>query len=220
MLENIIKLGKQQKEDPRLKPQRNICFGSARTAGDGTASAETMLAADVNLVASGVGKGCTEDNLKEFLIGKGINPVEVEMMTKKEIINDVRTLTFRVAVKPAEYEAALKPEVWPYRVAVRHYRAPRRDNRSGGSWQGQSERSGGQINTGGEGTGMSAGGGHEASGGGARQKVPGQHLPPGHAGYAGQNQQRMGQHQPGLIEMRNLFSILSALEGEMPPPSH
>ena len=217
MLENIIKLGKQQKEDPRPKPQKNICFGSAKTTGDG--SAETMLAADVNLVASGVGKGCTEDNLKEFLIGKGINPVEVEMMTKKEIINDVRTLTFRVAVKPAEYEAALKPEVWPYRVAVRHYRAPRRDNRSGGSWQGQSERSGGQINTGGEGTGMSAGGGHEASVGGARAKVPGQYLPPGHARHAGQNQQRMGQHQPGQIEMSNLFNLLNALGGEM-PPSH
>ena len=61
----------------------------------------------------------TTANLTEFLKGKGINPVEVEMLTKAEVVNEVRTLTFRVAVKPEEYEKALKPEVWPYRVAVR-----------------------------------------------------------------------------------------------------
>ena len=72
-----------------------------------------MLAADVSLVASGVGKGCTNDNLKDFLIGKGITPVEVEMLTKPDVINEVRTLTFRVAFKAADYESALKPEVWP-----------------------------------------------------------------------------------------------------------
>ena len=66
------------------------------------------------------------------------------MLTKPDIIDEVRTLTFRVAVKPADYEAALNPDVWPYRVAVRHYRAPRRD-RTTGSWQAQSGRSGGQI---------------------------------------------------------------------------
>ena len=139
MLQNMMKLGQQQ---PQQKPQRN---GSARTTGEGSASTETMLAADVCLVASGVGKGCTEDNLKKFLVGKGITPVEVKLMTKPDVVNEVRTLTFTVAVKPADYDAALKPEVWPYRVAVRHYRAPRRE-RPEGSWQEQSGRSGGQIN--------------------------------------------------------------------------
>ena len=57
--------------------------------------------------------------MKEFLVGKGINPVEVELLTKKEVIANVRTLTFRVAVKAAEYELSLNPEVWPYRVGVR-----------------------------------------------------------------------------------------------------
>ena len=68
----------------------------------GTAAAETMLAADVSLVASGVGKGCTPDKLKEFLGDKGINAVEVEMLTKTEVIEQVRTLTFRVVVKAAD----------------------------------------------------------------------------------------------------------------------
>ena len=34
-----------------------------------------MLAADVSLVASGVGKGCTPENLKDFQAVKGINAV-------------------------------------------------------------------------------------------------------------------------------------------------
>ena len=74
----------QQKHTPKAK--KNICYGTAKTSGEGTASSNTMLAADVSLVASGVGKGCTEDNLKEFLVGRGINPVEVEMLTKKEVM--------------------------------------------------------------------------------------------------------------------------------------
>ena len=130
------------------------------------------------------------------------------------------TLTFRVAVKPADYEAALKPEVWPYRVAVRHYRATRRE-RSEGSWQGQSGRSGGHINAEGcRDQSLGRGGGQQASGGGHRghqgQAAGGQYLPTGHPGRVGLNQQRMGHIQPGPVEMSNIFSILSALGGEMP----
>ena len=164
-----------------------------------------MLAADVSLVASGVGKGCTEDNLKDFLAGKGINPVEVEMLTKKEVINNVRTLTFRVAVKAAEYEGALNPEVWPYRVAVRHYRAPRRD-RAEGSWEGQSGRSGGQVNRSGN-TAHQGGGTSPAVGGHSRRP----NLPPGHPGRVGPNQQTMAQAQAAPIELSNLYSILATL---------
>ena len=183
-----------------------------------------MLAADVSLVASGVGKGCSEENLKDFLIGRGITPVEVEMLTKPEILNDVRTITFRVAVKPADYEAALKPEVWPYRVAVRHYRAPRRD-RAGGSWQAQSEKTGGQISTedrrnqsrGWNGPPQASGGEqHRQQAGGTPGQGRGQYLPPGHAERVGTSQQKMTHIQPGPIEINNLFNLLSALGGEMP----
>ena len=103
-----------------------------------------MLAADVSLVASGVGKGCTPDNLKDFLAAKGIDAVEVTMLTRSDVIDQVRTLTFRVVVKASQYESALKPEVWPYRVGVRHYRAPRRD-RLDNTWQNQAERPGGFV---------------------------------------------------------------------------
>ena len=71
----------------------------------------TKLSGDVSLVASGVAKDCTEDNLREFLADKGITAVDVERLTKPDVMDLVRTITFRVSVKAADYEAALKPEV-------------------------------------------------------------------------------------------------------------
>ena len=189
MLKNLLQPKPQ-------KPQRNICFGSAKTSGEGPAAKDTLLAADVSLVASGVGKGCTTDDLKNFLAGKGINAVEVEMLTKKEVMEQVRTLTFRVAVKAADYEAALKPEVWPYRVGVRHYKAPRRE-RTDNSWQGQVEQSGG---------GEVHQGQHRQTG-----TRPKQHLPPGHQRYGGPRQQVMEQPSPGPIEISNFYNALAAL---------
>ena len=161
------------------------------------------------MVASGVGKGCTPDNLSDFLAGKGINPVEVVMLTKEEVISEVRTLTFRVTVKPEQYEAALKPEVWPYRVAVRHYRPPRRE-RLEGSWQRQSEQSGGQVlrDLGGTGREHHVGSGHQSR---ANSKI----LPPGHANQGGQHQQMMENIHPSPIELRNFYSVLSRLGGEL-----
>ena len=76
--------------------------------------------------------------------------------------------------------------------------------------KGQSEKSGGQINT----NSSEA----NASVGGARPKSnqPGPYLPPGHENYARINQQRMTQVQPGPVEMSNIFNILGAIGGEMP----
>ena len=42
---------------------------------------------------------------------KGITAVDVERLTKPDVMDLVRTITFRVSVKAADYEAALKPEV-------------------------------------------------------------------------------------------------------------
>ena len=111
-----------------------------------------------------------------------------------------------MAVKAAEYEASLNPEVWPYRVGVRHYKAPRRD-RSEGSWQGQSERSGGHIN-------RQASGGQPTARGG-RQDRP--HLPPGHPGRVASNQQLMDKSQPSPIELSTFYNMLAAIGGGMGP---
>jgi hypothetical protein len=66
--------------------------------------------------------------LKEFLEDKGINVTEIECMTYHP---EARTNTFRVAIAIGDYEKALNPEVWPYRVAVRTFRPSKRiENRS------------------------------------------------------------------------------------------
>ena len=204
---------RQQQLSPKIRPQRNICYGIAKPIND---SATEMLAADVSLVASGVGKGCTPDKLKYFLEERGIHAVEVEMLTKPEVVKDVRTLTFRVAVKPKEYKDALKPEVWPYRVGVRHYRAPRR-YRSDRNWEGQSRRSGGQVNRTEQARGN--GGGLNGNGVGPRRgSGSAQFLPTGHAGRVQHGQQLMQHQQPGPVDLKNFFSVLSAMGGDMDIP--
>ena len=37
--------------------------------------------------------------------------VAVALLTREEVLNEVRTKTFKVTVKPSQYEQALKPEV-------------------------------------------------------------------------------------------------------------
>ena len=103
---------------------------------------------------------------------------------------------------------------------MRHNRAPRRD-RAESSWQGQAERSGGNVDDGGAAAGTPGGRGRGPSGsyggrGGARPK---QYLPPGHAGQVGKHQQQLGQLQPGPLEISNMFSILQALGSGMGLPS-
>ena len=122
--------------EPRTRKNSNIMYGKSKI---GNGATENIIAADVGLVATGVGKDATAENLKDFLIGKGINVVHVELLTKHE---EARTNTFKVTVKASEYEKAMNPEIWPYRVGVRHFRAPRRPQTT---WASQSERPGGHI---------------------------------------------------------------------------
>ena len=114
----------------------------------------------------------------------------------------VRTITFRVSVKAADYEAALKPEVWPYRVAVRHFRAPRRPDRADSGWRGQSRQSGGNITSDTSGNQNNVGGRHP----GNRHQ-----LPPGHPGRVGAEHQLLGPRQPGPVEMSNFWNTLHTL---------
>ena len=122
------------------RPRRpSIMFGTSKTGKDDNTT--QLLAADVALVASGVSRDASGEQLKEFLINKGISVVAVEKLTRDEV--EARTNTFKVVIKLSDYEKAMRPEIWPYRVGVRHYKPPRR---TGMSWQQQSRQSGAQIN--------------------------------------------------------------------------
>ena len=121
------------------------------------------------------------------------------------MVDLVRTITFRISVKAADYEKALKPEVWPYRVSVRHYRAPRRPaSASTSGWRGQSSMSGGTINPD---SGSNSGVAHNNAPQNIRHPTGNKHhLPPGHPGRLGPQQQLMSP-----IEVSNFWNTLSSL---------
>ena len=121
---------------PRRKS--TILYGKSKVGKD---NEQLLLAANINLVATGVSKSATDVQLKNFLETKGIKVDEIECLTHHP---DARTNTFRVAIAVKDYEKALDPDVWPYRVGVRQFRPSRRD-REQSSMKSQFERSGGFV---------------------------------------------------------------------------
>lgn len=194
MLKNAMEKKQAEKEKESEKPKvRKMFHGNARTTGEETAE-EASLAADVDLVAFGVAKDAEPEQLKDFLIAKGIKVIDVQCMTKPELITEgkVRSKSMKVTVKAAEHEKAMNPDLWPMRVGVRYFKAPSRRPASGeGGWASQAAGSGGQ-----QGQGQGGHGGAHGPGGlrqgdqrqGGRQHGGGQH--------GGRQQHGGGQHQP------------------------
>ena len=101
--------------------------GNSKSTGGG-AAAETILAADITLVASGIGLRVEKEELETFLKSKDIDVVKVECMTRKELLDGekVKSKTMKVIVKAKDHEKAMNPDIWPFRVGVRYYRAESR----------------------------------------------------------------------------------------------
>ena len=139
-IEDALKLKEKNKGKPKDK---NVFRGNS---AEGEAS---NLAADIDLVASGVARDATEKHLEDYLKAKGLNVVKVKCLTKPELISEekVRSKTMKVTVKAMHHEKAMDPDMWPYRVGVRHYRAPQRSRQGAGdgSWASQSAQSGGRL---------------------------------------------------------------------------
>ena len=135
---NVPGIRRMEQTDNRQRTP-SIMYGTFKVGTDDT---QELLAADVSLVASGVSKDATAEQLKEFIEGKGIGVIEIEKLTKEDA--ETRTNTFKVVVKLSDYEKAMQPEVWPYRLGVWHYK-PQRRNQQGMSWQQQSQQAGGQL---------------------------------------------------------------------------
>ena len=115
----------------------SIMYGTAKLGKDDN---EELLAADVALVASGVSKDASPEQLSDFLKAKGIGVIAIEKLTRDDA--ETRTNTFKIVIKLNDYEKAMMPDVWPYRVGVRHFK-PKKNQ--GPSWQQQSSQSGGQM---------------------------------------------------------------------------
>ena len=125
----------QPQGPPRFRKRSTLVFGEAKTGKNDT---EELLAADANLVASGVSKDATCQQFKDFIASKGIDVTDIELISNAP---ERRTNTFRVSIKASDYEKAMKPEVWPYRVGVRRF-IPKRPK---GDWASQSSQSGGNV---------------------------------------------------------------------------
>ena len=135
-VQGINRLNNNAKPPPR---RQSVMYGTSKTGKDDNVE---LLAADVTLVAMGVSKEASDAQLKGFLENKGISVISVEKLTKPEA--ETRTNTFKVVVKLSDYEKAMQPDIWPYRVGVRHYRPPKR-SLQGPSWQQQSSMAGGIV---------------------------------------------------------------------------
>ena len=107
----------------------------------GTADMNNTIAADVSLVAYGVAKDASEEQLNSFLQAKNINVIECKKLTTFE---QARTHCYKVTIKASEYEKATKPEVWPYRVGVRLFKQFREKKDQTPSWNDQQNT--GQMN--------------------------------------------------------------------------
>ena len=111
----------------------SIMYGTSKTGKDDNVE---LLAADVALVAFGISKDASSDQLKQFVEDKGITVMDIEKLTRDDA--ETRTNTFKIVIKLSDYEKAMRPEIWPYRVGIRHYRPPKRQ---GLTWQQQLEKS-------------------------------------------------------------------------------
>ena len=74
--------GIQQKS----RKNSNIMYGKDTT--------EDIFAVDVCLVASGLNKEASAEKLKDFITAKGVNVVQVELLTNREKNPEARTNTY------------------------------------------------------------------------------------------------------------------------------
>ena len=107
--ENNEKKGKQYWKD-----KLNILQGTA-TGGNH----EIPQSADVHLVAYGLGRETTAEQLTNWLLSNGLQVKNCILLTKYE---GARSHTFKISIKAADYEKATNPDIWPDKVGVRKYK--------------------------------------------------------------------------------------------------
>ena len=84
-----------QSRGPQLCRNSAIVFGKVTRSDD---VENFQLAADVNLVASGVSRDASSEKLRTFLIGKGLQVTDIELLTTF-YIEQARSFTYRIVSK-------------------------------------------------------------------------------------------------------------------------
>ena len=189
-------------------------FGNAKTTEESN-DEDFELAADVELAVFGVRKDVTETMMIDHLKARKILVKEVKTQTRPDVLESVRTITMKVTVPASQHEAAMKPEVWPYRVGVglwdnRSVRRERQERLGLGTAPGRGEGAGAGAGAGaggarGAGEGLLAGAGARAGESRQQQGWQQQHRRDGNRGAAGGGQFR-GQN---IYELLNLVANLN-----------
>ena len=124
-LMNLTELNTKVKEKTNNKPKSKVIFHGKAAATNENDESENNLAADVELVAFNVFKDAEPEHLEKFLKDKGVTVKDVKLLTRIELITSgaVRSKSIKVTLTAAEHKKAMNPNVWPYRVGVRYYKA-------------------------------------------------------------------------------------------------
>ena len=132
-LADMLMNAKNKKETNNEKVKDKVIYGSAKPDAE-----QVNLAADVSLVAFNVNKECSKEHMRNFLVEKGINVVDVVEMTREEVLSNVRVKSMKVIVRANEYEKAMDPSSWPCRVGVRLWKDKEAQKARYERWQEQS----------------------------------------------------------------------------------
>ena len=82
-------------------------------------TADTSFAPDISIVAFNVSKDITAEKIKQYVLDKGVDVVDCELITKWK---DARTLSFKITIKAKHLEITKADRFWPYRVGVRFFK--------------------------------------------------------------------------------------------------
>ena len=120
--------GNQTGNKPGWRASMPSCVGSGQ---------DSQFAAPVDLFVYNVSKEASGEDIKNHMKdSKNLDILNIEQVSHV----DARTQSFRVKIKAADYETALKSETWPYRVRVRVYRHFRQKREEGGQFGGDHAR--------------------------------------------------------------------------------
>ena len=211
LLSNLLRAGVDKEKEKQKQRGKNVFHGNSRGGGGG---GETILAADVALVASGIGVNVKDDELETFLKSNGVDVVKVECLTKKELLDEekVRSKTMKVIVRAKDHEKAMNPDIWPFRVGVRYYRAESRRPGLGAARQSIPGAESGGLTSRPE---MPAGASIQQAGMTGPSNFPrrsqGRQYPPGSKEWV-TVRNHGGRQDAGGVVLRNLFKILENQE--------
>ena len=95
----------------RNRTRKNVTFGTNMNLG--------FKAADADVVVFGVWRGTNAQEICNYAAEQHIQVVKCELLTKWE---QARSLTFKLTIKSDDFNKALDPSTWPFRIGVRTFK--------------------------------------------------------------------------------------------------